>query len=67
MAQELYEQGVSKWAIARRLGRHRDTIIEWLKGVEQVGLKGFSDQSQQACKTPPAHRARSRFGQGLDI
>ena len=38
LAWQLYEQGLSKSAIARRLGRHRKTIIEWLKSIEQVGL-----------------------------
>ena len=56
LAWELHGQGVSKSAIARRLGRHRGTIIEWLKSVEQVGLKGFLDQSQQACKVPRPSR-----------
>jgi transposase len=31
LAWELYEQGLSKSAIARRLSLHRETIIEWLK------------------------------------
>lgn len=56
LAWELYEQGMSKSAIARRLGRHRDTIIEWLKGIEQQGLKGFVESSQQACKVPRPSR-----------
>jgi transposase len=49
LAWELYEQGLSKSAIARRLDRHRDTIIEWLKSIEQVGLQAFLESSQQAC------------------
>lgn len=52
LAWELYEQGMSKSAIARRLGRNRETIIEWIKGIERVGLKAFLDASQQACKVP---------------
>lgn len=52
LAWELYEQGLSKSAIARRLGRHRETIITWLKGVEAQGLKPFLDAAQEACKGP---------------
>ena len=40
---ELREQGLSKSAIARRLGRDRETIRFWLRGVEQVGLKSFAE------------------------
>ena len=40
---ELSEQGLSKSAIARRLGRDRETIRFWLRGVEQVGLKSFAE------------------------
>ncbi len=52
LAWELYEQGLSKSAIARRLGRHRETIIEWIKAIEQQGLTAFVEASQQACKVP---------------
>jgi transposase len=56
LAWELYEAGLSKSSIARRLGRHRDTIIEWLKSIEQQGLKVFLESSQQACKVPRPNR-----------
>ena len=52
LAWELYEAGLSKSAIARRLGRHRETIIEWIKGIQSVGLKAFLEHSQQACMVP---------------
>ena len=47
---------MSKSAISRRLGGHRDTIIEWIKGVEQVGLKPFVDNKSAACKVPRPSR-----------
>jgi len=50
LAWELHEQGLSKSAIARRLGRHRETIILWLRGMERYGLKGYMDKTQHACK-----------------
>ena len=53
---ELYQQGMSKSAIARRLNRHRETIIEWFKAIEQVGLLAFVESSQQACKVPRPSR-----------
>lgn len=52
LAQELFEQGLSKSAIARRLGRDRETIRLWLRGIEQYGQKGFLDKSAAACKVP---------------
>ena len=59
LAQELFEQGLSKSAIARRLGRERETIrlwLRWLRGIEQHGQKGFLDKSAAACKAPRPRR-----------
>ena len=56
LAWELYEQGLSKSAIARRLGRHRETIIHWIKGVEEQGLKPFLEAAHSACKGPRPSR-----------
>lgn len=44
LAQELFKQGLSKSAIARRLERNRETIRLWLRGVAQQGEKAFLDQ-----------------------
>lgn len=52
LAWELYEQGLSKSAIARRLGRHRETVIHWIAGIEAHGLKRFLDTTQHACQQP---------------
>jgi transposase len=52
LAWELHEQGVSKSAIARRLGRNRETVIIWIRGVEEQGLKSFLDASGKACQKP---------------
>jgi len=56
LAWELYEQGWSKSAIARRLGRNRETIIAWIAGVEKQGLKVFLAHSCNACKKPRPKR-----------
>lgn len=56
LAQELFEQGLSKSAIARRLGRDRETIRLWLCGVEQHGQQAFVDKSAAACKVPRPSR-----------
>ena len=56
LAWELYEQGLSKSAIARRSGGLRETIILWIAGVEQSGLKGFLDKSRTACQVPRPSR-----------
>ena len=45
---ELYEEGVPKSRIAQRLGRHRETIHLWIKGVKREGLLGFLDKYRQA-------------------
>jgi transposase-like protein len=52
LSRELFEQGLSKSAIARRLGRDRETIRIWLRGVEEHGQKAFLDQCAAACKVP---------------
>jgi len=50
LARELSEQGLSKSAIARQLGRDRETIRFWLRGVERVGVKSLVDHNAAACK-----------------
>jgi transposase len=52
LAWELHQSGLSQSAISRRLGRNRETIRLWLRGVEQHGLKAFLDQTQQVYKAP---------------
>ena len=52
LAWELHEQGFSKSAIARRLGRNRETVIHWIQGIEEQGLKPFLDAAANACKQP---------------
>ncbi len=47
---ELYEQGMPKTRIARRLGKHRETIHLWIKGIKGAGLIGFLDKYKQAKK-----------------
>lgn len=45
---ELDEQGMPKTRIAQRLGKHRETIHLWIKGIKGVGLLGFLDKYKQA-------------------
>ena len=47
---ELYEQGVSKARIARQLGKHRETVIFWIRNIEQYGLLRYLDRYTQAKK-----------------
>lgn len=56
LAWELFEQGLSKSAIARRLGRNRETIIIWIKQIEEQGLDSFLEVSTKACKVPRPSR-----------
>jgi transposase len=56
LAFELAEQGLSHTKIAAHLGRHRETIGLWLKGMANYGLAGFLDRHTQAKKGP--RRAR---------
>ncbi len=39
-----------KIRIARRLGKHRETINLWIKSINRVGLLGFLDKYKQAKK-----------------
>jgi len=47
---ELYEQRMPKLRIAARLGKHRETIHRWVKGIKQYGLLPFLDRYEQAKK-----------------
>lgn len=56
LAWELHEQGVPKVRIAQQLGKHRETIILWIQGIETYGLLGFLDRYEKAKKVPRIHR-----------
>lgn len=56
LAYELAEQGLSHTTIAAHLGRHRETIGLWLKGIATYGLSGFLQRHTQSKKGP--RRAR---------
>lgn len=56
LAWELYQQGVPKSRIAKRLGKNRETIHLWLKGIEAEGLLPFLERYQQAKKGPRPKR-----------
>jgi transposase len=56
LAYELAAQGLSRTKIAAHLGRHRETIGLWLKGIATDGLAGFLARHAQAKKGP--RRAR---------
>ena len=47
---ELYEQGMVKRQIAQRLGKHRETIHLWIKGIKELELSGFLDKYKLAKK-----------------
>ncbi len=53
---ELYEQGLAKSHIAQRLGKNRETIHIWIRGIAQHGLIGFLDRYRQAKKGKRAKR-----------
>lgn len=53
---ELYEQGLPKSHIAKKLGRNRETIHIWIRGIEKYGLLGFLDRYHQAKKGERAKR-----------
>lgn len=56
MAWELCKQGVPKIKIARDLGKHRETIILWIQGIERYGLLGFLERYDAAKKGPREKR-----------
>lgn len=56
LAWELHQHGVPKQHIAIQLGKHRETIILWIQGIEQYGLFGFFDRYEKAKKGPRIHR-----------
>jgi hypothetical protein len=56
LAWELSEQGLSHVRIAAHLGRHRETIGLWLKGMATYGRAGFLERHRQAKQGP--RRAR---------
>jgi len=47
---ELYEQGIPKSHIAQRLGKNRETVHLWIKGVRRWGLLDFLDRYRNAKK-----------------
>jgi transposase InsO family protein len=53
---ELYEQGIPKSRIAEKLGKNRETIHIWIRGLGRYGLIGFLDRYRQAKKGERAKR-----------
>jgi transposase len=58
---ELYEQGLPKSHIAQRLGKNRETIHIWIRGIEQYGLIRFLDRYRQAKKGERAKRKANQI------
>ncbi len=56
LAWELHQHGMPKQHIAIKLGKHRETIILWIQGIEHFGLLGFLDRYEKAKKVPRVHR-----------
>jgi transposase len=52
LAWELHGQGISQAVIARRLGRERETIRLWVRGIQAKGLKVFLDSYGQGKREP---------------
>ncbi len=50
IAWELFEQGIPKSKIAMRLGKHRETVHLWIKGIQKHGLISYLDLYEQAKK-----------------
>ena len=56
LAWELHEQGIPKTHIAQQLGKHRETIILWIQGVQRYGLLEFLARYEEAKKGPRVGR-----------
>lgn len=50
IAWELFESGLSKSHIAKKLSVNRETIHLWIRGVQEFGLLGFMDRYSHAKK-----------------
>jgi len=49
-AWELYEGGMPKTHISQHIGKHRETVHLWIKGIEKSGLSEFLDKYLTAKK-----------------
>ena len=50
LAWELYQQGLPKVRVAAQLGKHRETVHLWIRGIQRYGLLPFLERYQQAKK-----------------
>lgn len=50
LAWELFEQGIPKTHISQQLGKNRDTILQWIQGIEKYGLLEFLERYEGAKK-----------------
>jgi len=46
IAWELYQQGLPKVRVAAQLGKHRETVHLWIRGIQQYGLLPFLERYQ---------------------
>lgn len=59
LAWDLFQQGMPKARITQHLGRNRETIILWIKAIEEQGLPTFLQHHQMSAKQPrPARQVR---------
>src|SRR3989304_920631 len=56
LAWELFEQDVPKSHIAKKLNKNRETVINWISGVQSFGLDQFLDKYLKAKKGSRAPR-----------
>ena len=48
LAWQLFESGIPKRHIARRLELHHETVGIWIREIQSLGLLGFLDKYTQA-------------------